>query len=77
MALKMIDREENGVRVIRYPGARQSVKWRADCDYCLGLTTRTDRFQIKDPAQGFFPDHDAMAGCRSGGREHCTCDGCF
>jgi hypothetical protein len=26
---------------------------------------------------GFEPDHFAMSGCRSGRRNHCTCDGCF
>jgi len=69
------DTIESGVRVIRYPTG--SVKWRGDCDYCKRLVERDDEFRIKDPATGFFPDHDAMRGCRSGGRDHCTCDGCF
>lgn len=55
--------EEDGVTVVRYPGG--PVKWRADCDYCLSLKTY------------FAPSHEAMKGCRSGGRNHCTCDGCF
>lgn len=72
MALNMIDRTEDGVRVVRYPGAGNSVKWRGDCDYCKGLVERG-----YDPVGGFFPDHQPMRGCRSGGRDHCTCDGCF
>jgi len=26
---------------------------------------------------GFGPSHKASGGCRSGGRVHCTCDGCW
>ncbi len=65
------DREESGVRVVRYKGDG-SVKWRGDCDYCVRVAERGN-----DPATGFYPDHAAMRGCRSGGRNHCTCDGCF
>ena len=25
----------------------------------------------------FAPAHKALSSCRSGGRNHCTCDGCF
>lgn len=47
--------------------ATGAVQWRSDCDYC-----------VKHGAIGaFFPSHDASPGCRSGGRDHCTCDGCF
>lgn len=67
----MIDREESGVRVVRYPGPGNKVKWRGDCDYCQRIA------EGRDPVKGFFPDHDAMGGCRSGRRDHCTCDGCF
>lgn len=69
--MNVIDTMEEGVRVVRYQGDR-SVKWRGDCDYCQRMADGG-----RDPASGFFPDHDAMRGCRSGGRSHCTCDGCF
>ena len=72
MAINMIDRTEDGARVVRYPGVGNNVKWRGDCDYCKSLVERG-----YDPVGGFFPDHQAMRGCRSGGRNHCTCDGCF
>ena len=69
----MRDTMENGVRVVRYPNG--SVKWRGDCAYCVRVAASPDR--PKDPVGGFFPTHDAMPGCRSGRRDHCTCDGCF
>lgn len=70
--MSKIDRIEDGVRVVRYPGPGNSVKWRGDCDYCKRVEARG-----YDPVTGFFPGHQAMRGCRSGGRDHCTCDGCF
>jgi hypothetical protein len=72
MPVNMIDNVEGGVRVVRYPGVGHSVKWRGDCDYCQRVAEKG-----YDPVGGFFPDHQAMRGCRSGGRDHCTCDGCF
>lgn len=69
--MNVIDKIEEGVRVVRYQGDR-SVKWRGDCDYCKRMEDSG-----RDPVGGFFPDHQAMRGCRSGGRDHCTCDGCF
>ena len=69
--MNTIDTIENGVRVIRYPGGRKPAKWRGDCDYCQRIA------ETLDPVRGFFPDHDVMPSCRSGGRNHCTCDGCF
>lgn len=75
MPINMRDTTEGGVRVVRYPTG--AVKWRGDCDYCLRLTTREDKYRIENPATGFFPDHQALSSCRSGGRNHCTCDGCF
>lgn len=73
MALReRIDRIEDGVRVVRYPGPGTPVKWRGDCDYCKRMEESG-----RDPVAGFFPDHQAMSNCRSGGRDHCTCDGCF
>ncbi|WP_235738957.1 hypothetical protein [Nocardioides alcanivorans] len=74
MSIPVIDKiYSDGVRVITYRTGH--AKWRSDCDYCVRLTVREGR--RVDPATGFFPDHQAMAGCRSGGRDHCTCDGCF
>lgn len=61
------DTTEDGARVVRYAG-NGSVKWRGDCQQCVRYS--------KD-GRGFFPDHDALRGCRSGGHSHCTCDGCF
>ena len=72
MAINMIDSVEDEVRVVRYPGTGKSVKWRGDCDYCTRVEAKG-----YNPLTGFFPDHQAMRMCRSGGRNHCTCDGCF
>jgi hypothetical protein len=47
-------------------GGLGSVRWRSDCAQC-----------VRQGKGAFAPDHDAMPGCRSGGRDHCTCDGCF
>lgn len=58
---------EDGALVIRYPGGNKDVKWRSDCTYCAEGCSSTD----------FYPSHTAMSNCRSGGRNHCTCDGCF
>lgn len=58
--------DEGGVTVIRYPGGSHPVRWRSDCDRCQSYVDTS-----------WFPDHDAMPGCRSGRRDHCTCDGCF
>lgn len=63
---------ENGVRVLRYPFGSKGVKWRADCDACLRMASAPN-----PDGMLFFPAHDAMPSCRSGGRDHCTCDGCF
>ena len=52
-----------------WTGARKLVA-PGECDYC-------DRLREAHGPGGFFPDHDAMPGCRSGARPHCTCDGCF
>lgn len=57
---------EDGVLIVRFPGG--SVKYRSDCKTCV-------RYGSGDT--DFWPDHDAMAGCRSGRHSHCTCDGCF
>ena len=38
-----------------------------DCDACL----------INARLGGGGPRHYAISNCRSGGRAHCTCDGCF
>lgn len=59
---------ESGVTVVRYPGGDHSVKWRSDCQTCC---------RYAESSMGFFPSHEAMKSCRSGRRDHCTCDGCF
>lgn len=38
------------------------------CEYCR---------REQDRGSTFFPSHRASARCRSGGRQHCTCDTCF
>lgn len=60
----------DGVRIVAYRTGH--VKWRSDCATC-----RRYEETGSDPVGGWFPDHQAMRGCRSGGRDHCTCDGCF
>lgn len=45
-----------------------------DCDYCK----KTFYPHLRETGEmRFAPTHKAMSGCRSGGRDHCTCDGCF
>lgn len=31
----------------------------------------------RNAREGFGPPHEASATCKSGGRNHCTCDACF
>lgn len=47
-------------------GGLHNVRWRSDCQQC-----------VRQGKGAFAPDHDAMPRCSSGGRSHCTCDGCF
>jgi hypothetical protein len=57
---------------IHYTDGRQNgwtaTPYRAGCAYCAAEKAKGNRF---------FPSHDAMPTCRSGGRNHCTCDTCF
>lgn len=39
-----------------------------ECGYCDSQ---------REAEATFFPSHQAMSHCRSGGRNHCTCDSCF
>lgn len=51
-----------------HPGThllRKPIVWDTRCDYCIQIGV------------GFGPNHDPSAGCQSGRRPHCTCDGCF
>lgn len=43
----------------------------------LGECRTCDHYRQQYGPTGFFPSHSAMGGCRSGKRDHCTCDGCF
>ncbi|RFA12122.1 hypothetical protein B7R22_16965 [Subtercola boreus] len=47
-------------------GGLGTVRWRSDCAQC-----------VRQGQGAFAPSHAAMPRCRSGGRNHCTCDGCF
>lgn len=52
----------------------------AECAFCgvthlaLSHTSECSTCERDGPAG---PSHYAMPGCRSGGRDHCTCDTCF
>ena len=39
-----------------------------NCEYCK---------EIKKREITFYPEHFAKPWCRSGKKEHCTCDSCF
>lgn len=41
---------------------------KGECEYCDEQREMNSRFA---------PSHNASSGCRSGGRNHCTCDACF
>lgn len=41
------------------------------CEACLEF------YHSADPINVFAPAHTATSHCRSGKRNHCTCDGCF
>ena len=43
----------------------------------FGICSTCDHYRASAGPRGFFPSHTAMRGCRSGKRDHCTCDGCF
>lgn len=43
----------------------------------LGECSTCDHYRQQSGPRGFFPSHTAGRGCRSGKRDHCTCDGCF
>jgi hypothetical protein len=42
-----------------------------DCAGCK------ERYDAPHPVGVFAPSHKATKGCKSGGRNHCTCDMCF
>lgn len=65
-------REGDDGKEIRNPGGNKSVRVAA-----LGTCTTCDHYRAEYGPMGFFPQHDAMSNCRSGKRDHCTCDGCF
>lgn len=67
----MLDEIVDGVRTIRnrYTG---SVRWTSECQGCVRYEQSG-----QDPMDGWFPAHDPMPNCESGGRTHCTCDRCF
>lgn len=62
--------KENAKGEIVYWNGSRKLLAVGECEYC-------DRLRERHGPDGFFPDHDAMSGCRSGKRPHCTCDGCF
>jgi hypothetical protein len=49
-------------------GLRVHKTERGECVYC-------DRERKR--RNDFHPSHEPMGSCRSGGRNHCTCDTCF
>lgn len=59
-------RESGRALAVALRAADLPVSWDPDCAYCAS-----------NLPGDFFPAHDAMRGCKSGGRTHCTCDGCF
>lgn len=52
----------------RIPGRRTFLADPGECTTC-------DR--IRAEGHVIYPPHDAGSGCRSGSRNHCTCDTCF
>ncbi|BBY54182.1 hypothetical protein H7J07_06080 [Mycobacterium koreense] len=58
--------EAAGHPLVRYVHTG-GVFWDSGCATCRG---RTAVVQI-------MPNHQASPSCRSGGRNHCTCDACF
>jgi hypothetical protein len=54
---------ENGVTIVRWLNGQ--VIRRSDCDACTGW------------AANGGPEHQANSTCRSGKRDHCSCDGCY
>ena len=43
-------------------------KYQLDCAYCMNELNK---------GRTMFPNHNASRGCKSGGKNHCTCDACF
>jgi hypothetical protein len=58
--------EERTAKDLRAAEARMAPK--GECDYCDAE---------REAGGTFFPAHEAGSHCRSGGYNHCTCDGCF
>ena len=55
-------------RMEQKPTRRRHKAPEGECAYC-------DR--EREAGNDFHPSHDAANTCASGGRSHCTCDGCF
>ena len=51
-----------------YEDAGYGIRYYTDCAYCQ---------REKERNSTFFPRHQASERCRSGKRNHCTCDTCF
>lgn len=61
--------EKERKRVLKLMIERGSIK--EGCKECK------DFFESEDPRDVFAPRHTAMPSCKSGKRDHCTCDTCF
>ena len=63
------DPDDDGAAVASHSGRRKLAAF-GECSTC-------DHYRVSLGRSNFHPAHDAMGGCRSGKRPHCTCDGCF
>lgn len=60
--------EDRKVESPAYRGSPRHQLPKGECAYC-------DR--EREAGNSFHPPHDASSGCRSGKRDHCSCDMCF
>lgn len=71
MASERLETRDDGTTVLLRDSAKGAyvvAVYHDGCAYC-------DR--EKAAGTTFFPHHNASASCRSGRRNHCTCDTCF